>query len=97
MQADSSSAHATGVDREKVFQGVVGVVAEQVGVAASTIRPGDSLTDDLGCDSLDIVEISMLLEEEFDIVVPDTFGEELRTIAQVTDGVARLLAEQSPA
>ena len=55
------------------------------------MKPTDSLRDDLGCDSLDLVEISMLLEEQFEIEIPDDFGEEIDTITQVSDGVTRLL------
>jgi acyl carrier protein len=58
----------------------------------ATLRESDALVEDLGCDSLDIVEISMGLEEHFDISIPDDFNEEVGTIGQVTDGVLRLHA-----
>ena len=47
------------------------LVAEQLGVAAETVTPAAHILDDLGADSLDIVEMMMAIEEEFDIEVPD--------------------------
>lgn len=79
------------LDRDRVLREVLEVIAEMMGRAADELKPSDTLRDDLGCDSLDLVEISMRLEEQFDIEVPDEFGEEFNTIAQVADGVSRLL------
>ena len=59
------------------------LVAEQLGVAADTVSPAAHILDDLGADSLDIVEMMMAIEEEFDIEVPDEDVEELRTVADV--------------
>ena len=79
------------LDRSEVFRGVTTAVAEQMGIAPEKIRESDALVEDIGCDSLDIVEISMLLEEQFDISIPDEFGDKVGTVGQVTDGVLRLL------
>lgn len=79
------------LDRDRVLREVLEVIAEMMGRAADELKPSDTLRDDLGCDSLDLVEISMRLEEQFDIEVPDEFGEEFNTIDQVADGVTRLL------
>jgi acyl carrier protein len=70
------------------------VIAEQMGRGAEELKPSDSLRDDLGCDSLDLVEISMLLEEQFEIEIPDDFAEEVDTLDQVADGVSRLLPQR---
>jgi acyl carrier protein len=64
-----------------------------MGMPVDRIAEDNALVEDLGCDSLDIVEISMELEEHFDISIPDEFGEQIRTIGDVTDGVLQLLAE----
>lgn len=59
------------------------LVAEQLGVAAETVTPAANILDDLGADSLDIVEMMMAIEEQFDIEVPDEDVEDLRTVADV--------------
>ncbi len=59
------------------------IVAEQLGVDIEEIRPDAHILDDLGADSLDVVELVMALEESFDIEIPDSAVEGLRTIADV--------------
>lgn len=59
------------------------VVAEQLGLDRSEIVPEARILDDLGADSLDIVELVMALEESFDIEVPDADVEMLQTIGDV--------------
>lgn len=83
-------------DRDDVLEGVARIVAEQIGMQVDGIKESNALVEDLGCDSLDIVEISMELEEHFDISIPDEFDKKARTIGDVTDGVLQLLAVSSP-
>jgi acyl carrier protein len=78
--------------RTEVLQNVTQIVADQLGRPVDGIAECSALDEDLGCDSLDIVEIAMRLEEHFDIAIPDDFGERARTIGAVTDGVLQLLA-----
>ncbi len=59
------------------------VVANQLGVESTELVPEASILDDLGADSLDVVELVMALEEAFDIEVPDEHVEELRTIGDI--------------
>ncbi len=59
------------------------IVAEQLGVDLSEVTPEASIFDDLGADSLDVVELVMTLEDEFDIEVPDEDVEGMRTIGDV--------------
>jgi acyl carrier protein len=68
---------------DSLEQKVRGIVAEQLGVDLSEVRPDASILDDLGADSLDVVEMVMSLEEAFDIEVPDDDVEALRTVADV--------------
>ena len=82
------------VDQDRVRREVIEVIAEQMGRGTEELKPSDSLRDDLGCDSLDLVEISMLLEEQFDIEIPGDFAEEVDTLDQVADGVLRLLPQR---
>ncbi len=60
-----------------------GVVARQLGVEVSEVLPDASLQEDLGADSLELVELLMALEDEFDIEVPEEVAETITTIADV--------------
>lgn len=60
---------------------VNGIIAEQLGVDAEEVQPRASFTDDLGADSLDIVELVMAFEEEFGIEIPDEDSEKIGTVA----------------
>ncbi len=59
------------------------IIVEQLGVDAERIKPEASFIDDLGADSLDIVELIMAMEEEFDIEIPDEDAERLKTVNDV--------------
>lgn len=59
------------------------VIVEQLGVDADRVRSEASFIDDLGADSLDIVELVMAMEEEFDIEIPDEEAEKLKTVKDV--------------
>jgi acyl carrier protein len=59
------------------------IVAERLGVELTEITPEATILDDLGADSLDVVELVMALEEEFDIEVPDEHVEQMRTIGDM--------------
>lgn len=56
------------------------LIVDQLGVSMEEIKPEVSFLDDLGADSLDIVELVMAMEEEFDIEIPDDDAEKIRTI-----------------
>ena len=59
------------------------IIVEQLGVDESEVTPTASFIDDLGADSLDIVELVMAMEEEFDLEIPDEDAEKLRTVGDV--------------
>ncbi|MDH3519084.1 MAG: acyl carrier protein [Myxococcales bacterium] len=59
------------------------ILAEQLGVEAEEVTTDANILDDLGADSLDVVELVMTLEEAFDIEVPDEEVEEMRTVGDV--------------
>jgi acyl carrier protein len=63
---------------------VKNIIVEQLGVDADRVKPEASFIDDLGADSLDIVELVMAMEEEFDLEIPDEAAEKLRTVGDVT-------------
>ena len=56
------------------------IVIEQLGVDPKDVRPGASFVDDLGADSLDVVELVMELEEEFDMQIDDEDAEKIATV-----------------
>ena len=72
---------------EAVIQRVSSIIGEQLGVEQSDLVPEASLLDDLGADSLDVVELVMALEEEFSIEVPDADVENIRTIQDIVQYV----------
>jgi len=65
-----------------VFEKVKAIIAEQLGVDEDEVTMEASFIEDLGADSLDIVELVMALEEEFDLVIPDEEAEKIRTVGQ---------------
>jgi len=67
-----------------IFSKVKDIVVEQLGVDEEEVTEQASFVDDLGADSLDIVELVMALEEEFDLEIPD---EDAEKIASVGDAV----------
>lgn len=70
---------------EEIFDKVKSIIVEQLGVNESTITLEASFIDDLGADSLDIVELIMALEEAFDIEIPDADAEKVVTVGDVVD------------
>lgn len=70
-----------------VEQKVKEIVAEQLGVAADEVKNESSFQDDLGADSLDIVELVMALEEAFGCEIPDEDAEKLTTVQAAIDYV----------
>ena len=69
----------------EVFDKVKEIIVEQLGVAETAITPDASFIDDLGADSLDIVELIMALEEEFDLEIPDADAEKVVTVNDVVE------------
>ena len=56
------------------------IIAEQLGVSEEEIKPAASFIEDLGADSLDIVELVMAMEEEFEVEIPDEEAENIKTV-----------------
>ena len=73
------------MNTEEVFEKVKGIIVEQLGVAEASVTLDASFIDDLGADSLDIVELVMALEEEFDIEIPDSDAEKVTTVGDVVE------------
>ena len=73
------------MNTDEVFEKVKGIIVEQLGVAEASVTLESSFIDDLGADSLDIVELVMALEEEFDIEIPDADAEKVTTVNDVVE------------
>ena len=65
---------------EALNKKVFSIIAEQLGIDEEDIKLEASFVDDLGADSLDIVELVMALEEEYDIEIPDEDAEKIQTV-----------------
>lgn len=67
------------------FGKVKDIIVDQLGVDESAVTMEASFIDDLGADSLDIVELIMALEEEFDIEIPDGEAENIKVVGDVVN------------
>lgn len=68
-----------------MFEKVRKIIAEQLGIEEDEITMESSFIDDLGADSLDIVELIMALEEEFDLEIPESEAEKITTVGDVVE------------
>jgi len=68
-----------------IFAKVKDIVVEQLGVDEEEVSEQASFVDDLGADSLDIVELVMALEEEFDLEIPDEDAEKIVTVGDAVN------------
>lgn len=75
-----------------VSERVKAIIVEQLGVDENEVRPEASFTDDLGADSLDIVELVMAFEEEFDVEIPDDDAEKISTVRNAIEYIEGVTA-----
>ena len=73
-----------------VFEEVRDVVVEQLNVSPEAVKLESKIIEDLGADSLDVVELIMALEEKFDIQIPDADAEKLISIQDVVDYIEKI-------
>lgn len=69
---------------------MIDIIVEQLSVDREKVVPGASFVDDLGADSLDLVELIMAMEEEFDVEIPDEEAEKILTVQNAIDYVAKI-------
>ncbi|WP_457572552.1 acyl carrier protein [Desulfovulcanus sp.] len=65
------------------------IVVEQLGVSADDVTPDAKFVDDLGADSLDLTELIMAMEEEFDIEIDDDQAQQIRTVQDAIDFIKK--------
>jgi acyl carrier protein len=73
------------MSRDAIFEKVKSIIVDQLGVEADEVTEDASFVDDLGADSLDIVELIMALEEEFDLEIPDEDAEKISTVGEAVE------------
>ena len=71
---------------------MIDIIVEQLSVEKEKVVPNASFVDDLGADSLDLVELIMAMEEEFDVEIPDEEAEKIATVQDAIDFVNKLQA-----
>jgi acyl carrier protein len=79
------------MDRTEMQKKVVDIIANQLGVEKEMVTPEANVVDDLGADSLDVVELVMALEEAFDLEIPDDEAEKIRTVKDILEYLSKSL------
>lgn len=80
------------MDKSQVQSKVIDIIANQLGVEKDIITAEANVVDDLGADSLDVVELVMALEEAFDLEIPDEDAENIRTVKDIFDYLEKAAA-----
>ena len=78
---------------EEIFEKIKNIIVEQLQVSEPAITEDASFIDDLGADSLDLVELIMALEEEFGIEIPDADAEKVVTVGDVVNYIKENVKE----
>ncbi len=74
-----------------VYEKLRAILADQLGIAIEDITMDTHIINDLGADSLDLVELIMALEDEFDLVVTDEAARELYTVREISEFIEKLI------
>ncbi len=80
------------MDRNEMQKKVTDIIANQLGVEKEIVTLEANVVDDLGADSLDVVELVMALEEAFDLEIPDEEAEKIRTVKDIIEYLAKSLS-----
>jgi len=73
-----------------VQEKLIDIIAEQLSVDKDKVVPGASFVDDLGADSLDLVELIMAMEEAFDVEIADEVAEKITTVQHAIDHISKV-------
>jgi acyl carrier protein len=79
------------MSNEELFEKLKGMIVDQLGVDEDSISMDSSFVDDLNADSLDMVELVMAMEQEFDISVPDEVAEKVGTVGDAVEFIKNAL------
>ena len=74
-----------------MIEEIIEIIAKQLKIDASEITPDTDIIDDLGADSLDVVDLLMTIEDKYGFVVPDDEVQNLRTIALMSEYIDKNL------
>ena len=85
--------HTEFMSEEEIEEKVKDIIAKELGVNPEQVTQTASLSEDLGADSLDTVELVMAIEQEFSVDVPDDAAEKLRTVGDVVKYIEGKLAK----
>ena len=80
----------------EIQERICDIIAEQLSQDKEEVVPEASFIDDLGADSLDLVELVMHMEEEFDVEIPDEEAENIRTVQDAINYVKQHLKQPPP-
>lgn len=72
-----------------IFEKLKDIIAEQLSVEADEVSLESNIQDDLGADSLDVVDLITTIEDEFDISIPDEAVEEIKTVGDIVSYVEK--------
>ena len=72
-----------------IFEKLKDIIAEQLSVEADEVTMDSNIQDDLGADSLDVVDLITTIEDEFDISIPDEAVEEIKTVGDIVNYVEK--------
>ena len=79
---------------DQIYEGVKKILIDKIGLAPTEITPDANFVKDLGIDSLDYAELVMEFEQNFNIRIPDTDAEELKTINQAVSYINSKITEK---
>ena len=72
-----------------IFEKLKDIIAEQLSVEADEVKLDANIQDDLGADSLDVVDLITTIEDEFDISIPDEAVEEIKTVGDIVNYIEK--------
>ena len=93
MKTNSEATAHLELSRQSVLAEVTKLVGEHMDISPKEIGETNDLVNDIGCDSLDITEIAMLVEEHYDIDVPDDLYQDARMTGAIADRVLAVLVD----
>ncbi len=80
------------MNRDEIFQDVLAIIVDQIGLDASDISMNSSLRDDLDVDSLDLLQIVTAIEDGFDITIEDEIFGQVETVGDAVEYIENLIS-----